>query len=290
MLSKLHSRLGTAGFMVAIVALIAAVTGTAFAAAGLNSKQKKEVKAIAKSFQGTGPAGPQGPPGAPGAAGPKGADGAAGPAGKDGAGVTTAAATLVECPTGGVKIIPGSGAPTKVCNGDEGPPGPGGGGGGGFAKTLPPGESETGLWSISTPPFPGEGTQKVLVSFPFTIPLAEKLPGEHSHFINTGGKEIVVNFEEEIEREARDSTVCLGTAANPKALPGHLCVYARAANIDATQSTFIDPETNSKEFNGIGISTGFTGALLEFTVEEGIAPNAFGTWAVTACPEGGCTP
>jgi hypothetical protein len=281
MLSKLHSRLGTAGFIVAIVALIAAVAGTAFAATGLNSKQKKEVKSIAKSVA------EPGAPGAPGPAGPQGPKGDQGPAGKDGAGVTTALATPAECTNGGVKIIAGGGT-AKVCNGADGAPG--GGGGSGFAKTLPPGETETGLWSISTPPFPGVGTNKVLASFPFTIPLAERLPGEHSHFINTGGKEIVVNFDLGIEREARDSTVCLGTPAEPKALPGHLCVYARAQNIDATQSTFIDPETNSKEFNGQGIKTGFTGALLEFTVEEGVAPNAFGTWAVTACPQGGCTP
>ena len=44
MFSKLHERLGTAGFVVAIVALVAALAGTAFAAAGLNGKQKKEVK------------------------------------------------------------------------------------------------------------------------------------------------------------------------------------------------------------------------------------------------------
>lgn len=75
MFSRLHSRLGTAGFVVAIVALVAAVAGTAFAATGLNSKQKKEVKKIAKSVVQQGPAGPAG------AAGANGANGAAGPQG-----------------------------------------------------------------------------------------------------------------------------------------------------------------------------------------------------------------
>ena len=49
MISRIHSKLGTAGFIVAIVALVAAL-GVALAASGLNSKQKKEVKKIAKQF------------------------------------------------------------------------------------------------------------------------------------------------------------------------------------------------------------------------------------------------
>lgn len=76
MYSRLHNRLGTAGFVLAIVALVAAVAGTAFAATGLNSKQKKEVKKIAKSVAGS--------PGAPGAAGANGLNGAAGAAGPQG--------------------------------------------------------------------------------------------------------------------------------------------------------------------------------------------------------------
>ena len=74
---RLHNRLGTAGFLIAIVALVAAVAGTAFAAAGLNSKQKKEVRKIAKSVAGA--------PGAPGAAGANGLNGAGGAAGPEGA-------------------------------------------------------------------------------------------------------------------------------------------------------------------------------------------------------------
>jgi hypothetical protein len=73
MFSRLHNRLGTAGFVLAIVALVAAVAGTAFAAQGLNSKQKKEVKKIARSVANPGPAGAAGAAGANGAAGPEGA-------------------------------------------------------------------------------------------------------------------------------------------------------------------------------------------------------------------------
>ena len=93
MLSRIHSRLGTAGFVVAIVALIAALAGTAFAASGLNSKQKKEVKKIAKKFAGkqgpVGPVGPQGPTGSKGDEGPRGLEGDEGPQGPPGPTETT---------------------------------------------------------------------------------------------------------------------------------------------------------------------------------------------------------
>jgi hypothetical protein len=78
MFSRLHNRLGTAGFVLAIVALVAAVAGTAFAATGLNGKQKKEVKKIAQNVVKQAPAAA---PGAPGAAGSNGTNGAAGPEG-----------------------------------------------------------------------------------------------------------------------------------------------------------------------------------------------------------------
>ena len=56
MISKLHNRLGTAGFVVAIIALVAALSGGAYAAqqANLSKQQKKEVKKIALGVQGQG--------------------------------------------------------------------------------------------------------------------------------------------------------------------------------------------------------------------------------------------
>lgn len=282
MLSKLHSRLGTAGFVVAIVALVAAVAGTAIAATGLNSKQKKEVKSIAKSFQGTGPAGPQGPPGPAGAAGPKGADGAQGPAGKDGAGVTTALAAPADCPAGGLKVTSASGT-ANVCNGKEGAPGETG-----FTKTLPPGETETGVWSLSQAT-KSPTSYEAFVSLSFNIPLAQKLPEKHQHFITPGGKEIL--FDENFELEEVTPTKCLGSASAPTAAAGHLCVYASVLqNALAQQSSFVNPETGNQEINGETITSALTGAIfvLEIPAEE--PPEALGTWAVTACPQGPCTP
>ncbi|MBA3867401.1 MAG: hypothetical protein H0X42_13840 [Solirubrobacterales bacterium] len=48
-ISRIHQKLGTAGFIISIVALVAALGGGAYAASGgLSGKQKKEVEKIAK--------------------------------------------------------------------------------------------------------------------------------------------------------------------------------------------------------------------------------------------------
>lgn len=93
MISRIHSKLGTAGFVVAIVALVAALSGAAIAAGGLSRSQekqikkivKKEVKKEAKKHPGPqGPAGPAGAAGAKGATGAQGVQGNPGTPGKDG--------------------------------------------------------------------------------------------------------------------------------------------------------------------------------------------------------------
>lgn len=139
MLSRIHQKMGTAGFAIAIVALVAALTGTAIAALpGLNSKQKKEVKKIAKSVSVPGSVGPAGSPGAPGPVGAPGANGSAGSPGSPG----------VTGPTG---------ATGK--QGEEGPPGP-------TETVLPPGATSTGLWS-----FRGKDVTKTFmtISFPLRV-------------------------------------------------------------------------------------------------------------------------
>jgi hypothetical protein len=110
MFKRIHDKLGTAGFLIAVVALMAAVTGTALAAGALSGREKQEVKKIAKKFAGqpgpAGPAGPTGPAGPKGEAGPRGSQGEEGP------------------------------------EGPEGPPGP-------TETKLPSGETSTGLWSFA---------------------------------------------------------------------------------------------------------------------------------------------
>jgi hypothetical protein len=144
MISRIHGKLGTAGFIISIVALVAALGGGAYAASGgLTGKQKKEVEKIAKKYAGkpgaTGAAGPAGPAGA------KGDVGAAGAAGTDG---------------------------TNGTNGTNGTDGLSG-----FTETLPSDETETGTFSIE--PIEEEGSARLAISFP--IPLGTPVT---AHLLN----------------------------------------------------------------------------------------------------------
>jgi collagen triple helix repeat protein len=249
---SLHQKLGTAGFVISIVALVAALGGGAYAAGGgLNAKQKKEVKKIAKQFAGKpgaagavgpagpqGAAGPQGPAGDPGAIGKTGSTGSAGPAGPAG-------------PTG----------PT----GPEGSPWTAGG-------TLPAEETETGVWG--TGPGTSEGGKSFSISFP--IPLA--VPP-------TSVVKVSPNKESEPGCPGRGG----GTLSNgykpttPEADPGFLCIYLMTQESATVGEPFVfEYDADFEEWFSIpGAST--TGTLLSAnctgTCQVG------GTWAVTGPEE-----
>lgn len=268
MISRIHSKLGTAGFIVAIVALVAALGGGAYAAQqGLNGKQKKEVKNIAKKY-----AGKDGAPGAPGAPGANGkdgsngsngADGKEGPAGKDGkdgASVTGSpiAANGVCGKKTGVKYTLNA-TSTNVCSGEDGATG--------FTEKLPSGETETGAWSYGI--VDHSQIQRVAVSF--NIPLGS---APTYHVIKANGKEKVFNpVSEEFEDIVQPA--CPGTFEEPAANAGVLCLY--------TSSAF-GGETNVFWAGHPAFSTTYkTGAVI------GVLPtpattesSSFGTWAVTA--------
>ena len=265
MFSKLHQRFGTAGLVVAIVALVVALAGTAFAATGLNSKQKKEVKKIAKQFAGQpgkpGPVGPQGPKGDPGAKGDPGGKGDAGSPGANGKSVVVGTASGAECGSGGITVqVEGSATKKSVCNGQTG-----------FSAVLPSEETEKGSWVYG----PAEGPQYLPLSFP--IPLEADLDGAHVHYVNTTGKEVIVNGTT-FEEEEVTSTACLGTAAAPTAEPGHLCVYG-AAESEAFS-------TNSERILKIGtdepLSPGASTMGARFLVFNSEPGSAWGSFAVTA--------
>jgi collagen triple helix repeat protein len=216
MLSRIHQKLGTAGFIVAIVALVAALSGTALAA--LNGGEKKEVKKIAtkiaKKYAGkdgaTGPAGPQGPAGAagkdgaPGTPGKDGTDGATGPTGKTGSTGATGAT--------GVTGVTGT-------NGVTGPTGPAGPTG-----TLCAGCTLTGEWSAGF----ATAAQGYLLPFSFPLPLSANVT---VNYINQAG-----------EAKIGSLTNCPGTVSSPQAKEGNLCIYTlfaekfvSAAKLDNTK-------------------------------------------------------
>jgi hypothetical protein len=217
MFERIHQKLGTAGFIISIVALVAALGGGAYAATGGNSGK---ATASAKAKQGkqgkqgkpgkTGPQGPAGPAGAPGANGKDGAEGKQGPegkAGKDGTGVTgvaipTSSATCAH--QGGTAYTSATGT-ENVCNGKEGTAGepgvlhPG--------ETLPSEATETGTWW-----FQGTGGPVGVAPISFAIPLTK-----------TDAEEIAIKFWTEGGSEPAE---CTGDTLEPAAEPGTLCIYA----------------------------------------------------------------
>jgi hypothetical protein len=91
----------------------------------------------------------------------------------------------------------------------------------GFTETLPSGKTLKGEWALvtSTP-------EKTVFEVPgdavsFNIPLA-KAPAVH--YINPSAMELTATGEQK-------STACLGTAAEPTATAGNLCVYAAKESV-----------------------------------------------------------
>jgi hypothetical protein len=217
---RVREPFGTAGLIVACIALIAALGGTALAAAKLNSTQKKEVEKIAKKSAKAGPAGANGTAGAQGPAGKDGAAGKEGAAGKSG---------------------------TNGTNGTTG-----------FTKTLPSGETETGVWVAQQES--EEFNSQVSVSFP--IPLSAGFDASHVFFI---GKN-----KEGTEHE----TECPGSVESPAAAKGFFCVYTgREAGL--TPVEIVQPF-------GVTNGTGTSGAILQLAPANAEASTASGTWAVRA--------
>jgi hypothetical protein len=213
-----------------------------------------------------------------GAAGANGAAGAAGPAGSSGA--------------QGAKGETGGTGPQGP-EGKEGPPGKNGTNGTtGFTSTLPPGKTETGMWSASGSAASAslcvpEAFEQPVISPPesehcpsgykyyktgndaagaisFTIPLEEALGEEEVHYLK---------YEETIAGK------CEGSLEEPTAAPGNLCVYASGANEDASQG-LVAP--------GIAFTPGAlrAGAIV-FVPSAGASTSILeaGSWAVTAPKE-----
>ena len=283
MFSRIHAQLGTAGLVVAVVALVVALAGGAFAASGENpfagslkhkkgasqGLTKKQVIALIEAHSVSGPQGPEGQPGPAGKDGLKGVDGAAsgkdgvdGKDGKDGASVVTYDLEPGEgdCPAGGVEFESVSGY-SVVCDGVIGKDGKEGKDGSPWTAggTLPPGETETGTFSEY---FKGE----VFLPISFPIPLPAELPAANVH--KTGDPDF--------------ANACQGTAADPKANAGHLCIYV-AENYGS--AFLLGPFPSSAtyiEFVGSGgalLGAATSGAILYAASGESLL---WGTWAVTA--------
>lgn len=255
MLSKLRKHF-TFTNVALTLALVFAMTGGAYAASKYlitSTKQisPKVLKALAGKPGAKGPAGPAGPQGLTGAKGEPGAagkDGAPGNNGANGENVTAKEikASETTCSKqGGSSFTTGS-TTTLACNGKEGSPWTAGG-------TLPKGKTEKGVWS-ATIGKSFEGGLSGYAPISFGIPL--------------GSVPTVVYITEEAGSHAPG---CPGTAAEPQAADGSLCVYTTAQGL----TTF-----GEAEITKAGAFLSFTGGKIGTTEVFGVAVH--GTWAVTA--------
>jgi hypothetical protein len=267
----LRNRFGIPG-VISVIALVFAMIGGAYAASNSASGGGK---ATASAKAKKGPRGPKGPKGDTGPAGPagpagaKGDTGAAGANGKDGAPGTpgtpgtpgqsvtgTAIAANAVCgKKTGAKYTLGA-TSTNVCSGEDGKDGKDGESG--FTETLPSEKTETGTWSTSRPagiePLPGSNEIWDFASVSFNIPL--EAPPTGLNVMKAGGG-----------TWTGSAANCPGTATEPKAEPGQLCLY-----------TLLEVEV-------LAVPQDFklkSGALIAFKFPKTGEGFAIGSWAVTA--------
>lgn len=316
MISRMQERLGTAGLVVACIALVFAMMGGAYAASGgggdgkatasakskgknsgsgLNGKQKKEVNKIAKKAAKKGPRGAKGDKGDAGAMGPAGAagrdglngldgldgtngqDGSDGMDGSNGVSVTnTAEPAGGNCSEGGTKLEGSS--TTYVCNGEQGADGAAGAKGDEgspwtLGGTLPAGKMLTGAWSFGALPSGFELaaplTERIYVPLSFPIPLPGELGNGSVHYVKKG--------------ESSPGGCTGGSAANPTAEPGNLCIYTQAEDGVGVKYTSISI-TKAGGTTGGASTVGAVLAVIPI-LSGGVdmaGAYARGTWAVTA--------
>lgn len=236
MFSFLRNRLGLPG-LISIVALVFAMTSSAFAAKYLITSTKQIKPSVLKKLKGA--KGAKGQKGAKGAAGAQGPVGPVGPVGAVG-------------PIGPV----GPEGPQGI-QGDEGSPWT-------VDGVLPSGETETGAWGGA---FEAGGVIISPISFP--IPLPAEIP-------TTNVKRHALGATVDPNCDDGDATNGAGSAANPEAAPGFLCVFVTVDNSDPALAA---PVVSKASDGSVGASK--TGAILRRT--GGTAGVGYwGTFAVTA--------
>jgi Collagen triple helix repeat (20 copies) len=216
-----------------VVAIVALVAALTGAAYAAQGLNGKEKKEVKKiAKQFAGKPGAQGPVGPPGPKGDKGDKGDTGAEGKQ-----------------GKQGIQGVAGEDGACSGAN------------PECILPSEATETGTWAI------GSDDGSSIVPLSFNIPL-EEAP-EFLRYINDEGKERVLVPGEGIKNITPVN--CLGSAEEPTAPPGYVCVYAQEEEVAALPGYL--PFGGFRKLYTSGATFVFSGEVGDYAV---------GTWAVTA--------
>ncbi len=311
MFSKLQNQFGSAGLVLSVVAIVLALGGGAYAAN--NSATASKAKAGPRGKTGkTGPQGPAGAAGATGAAGPAGSTGPAGAKGSPGApgpqgpegnikatlpSGSTETGTFSQYFTG--QRFNGAGQPIVATEQGEIP----------ISFPIPLASELNSAHVHYVPPTPNATGTGDLTSGSTTVENLTVATGEFEKDQEISGEGIpagttiaacspecggqghnvtslelsaeATSTEAEVELTAAPAAACTGTAAEPKALKGNLCMYAGLvsnAHNDLNPLVFRKPAA-------LELGAAKTGAvfILDYTPasfqdEAGV----WGTWAVTA--------
>ncbi len=297
--------------ILAFTALIFAITGGAFAATGGGDSHATLTASIAKKKAKAptrGPAGPKGATGAAGAAGPAGPAGAAGAKGENGAagapgttgtgtegkegkaGESVKTQASSECVEGGTKFTV-AGKSENVCNGLEGKQGtPGVPGAIHGQEPLPKGATETGTFTTQQSDA-GENSEYIAIPFPIRlaapITLAE---GRHTLYVtieewkDENGAKDPAGCEAEPNPVKDPGVKVPGTAEDPQAAEGFLCVYQGYTD-NVGGGTFVltisDPSQPHGNYNELNAGVAGAAAQVYYSGPAELHQLS-GTWAVTA--------
>ncbi|HEX2096109.1 MAG TPA: hypothetical protein VHF50_01935 [Solirubrobacterales bacterium] len=257
MFSSFRNRFGIPG-VISVIALVFAMFGGAYAATNNGSGDSKASASAKKAKKG--PRGPRGPKGAQGPAGPAGPQGPAGPAGAKG--------DKGDAGTNGTNGTKGATGPTGATGttGTTGSPWTAGG-------TLPKNATMTGSWGFGGDDVSEDGSSLQFIPISFPIPLASEPAADSDNFRTMN---------------APPTADCPGTAAEPKAAPGNLCVYEAfkkdAENAEAALGLNIAKPTEplvpgASKYGAVVLYLPTFNPDPEVEVQNNFA---YGTWAVTA--------
>jgi hypothetical protein len=258
MFSKIKKRLTYANIAMTL-ALVFAMSGGAFAASKVLITSTKQISPkVLASLKGK-----AGPAGAPGATGPVGPAGPAGPAGGTGS----------QGPAG-----------PEGKEGKEGPAGKAGKNGTtGFTATLPSGKTETGVWASSI--YAAE-EELISVGISFPIPLAAPLSDSGCGSHEEPCKTHLITLAQAAKKEVPEGCTVggvEGSAEDPLAAPGFLCVYAAIEEKIEFNESLVGPGKDIIEpATELSAGAGRTGAVLKALALEAGKTGGQGTWAVTA--------